>query len=90
MEVPYKSFQKEKKWLDKWVKGAKRKTGGAHLLEEGRLKPDQGSQCLTRVTCKFRTLSKNLAEEGKWDTVFTEKPQEEAESRNRFVHSQRW
>lgn len=56
--------------MDKWVKGAKRKTGGAHLMEEGRLKPDQGSQCLTQVrgvACKFRTLSKNLAEEGKWD-----------------------
>lgn len=70
MEVPYKSFQKENKRLDKWVQGAKRKPGGAHLLEEGRLKGDQGSQCLTQVsgvTCKFRTLAKNLAEEGKWD-----------------------
>lgn len=39
-------------------------------MEEERLKPDQGGHCLTQVrgvACKFRTLSKNLEEEGKWD-----------------------
>lgn len=45
MEVSWRSFQKEKR-LDKWVKGAERKTGGAHLVEQGRMAPDQGCQCL--------------------------------------------
>lgn len=36
-------------------------------MEEGRLKADQGSRCLTQgrgVACKFSTLPPNLAEEG--------------------------